>query len=209
MSVLGGRDVRKEACAVKHLKRNLQQFRCARLADIWTHSLTASLSSTVLTICVADIWRTRAWYCTLQCHSLVQLFIHVRSLSTCKRKHGARHQTEAKMITTLDFRTPPGCHATSIFYFNKFLDNDQSGPFFLGKLPYYCDFGTYHQFSLIRVLDDTIFDDFSSVKLFMNAIENLKAISEYLSSRPELIGVGEEPKLLIGGKAVSTGIKPD
>ena len=96
-----------------------------------------------------------------------------------------------------------------LFYFNKFLDNDQSGPFFLGKLPYYCDFGTYHQFSLIRVLDDTIFDDFSSVKLFMNAIENLKAISEYLSSRPELIGVGEEPKLLIGGKAVSTGIKPD
>ena len=44
---------------------------------------------------------------------------------------------------------------------------------------------------------------------FSDSIENLKAISEYLSSRPELIGVGEEPKLLIGGKAVSTGIKPD
>ena len=81
--------------------------------------------------------------------------------------------------------------------------------FFLGKTPYYCDFGTYHQFSLIRVLDDTIFDDFSSVKVFMNAVENLKAISEYLSSRPELIGVGKEPKLLIGGKAVSTGIMLD
>ena len=96
-----------------------------------------------------------------------------------------------------------------LFYFNKFLENDQSGPFFLGKLPYYCDFGTYHQFSLIRVLDNTVFDDFSSVKLFMTAVENLKAISEYLSSRPELIGVGKEPKLIIGGKAVSTGIMPD
>ena len=96
-----------------------------------------------------------------------------------------------------------------LFYFNKFLENNQSGSFFLGKSPYYCDFGTYHQFSLIRVLDNTVFDDFSSVKLFMDAVENLKAISEYLSSRPELIGVGKEPKLLIGGKAVSTGIIPD
>ena len=89
------------------------------------------------------------------------------------------------------------------------MENDQSGPFFLGKSPYYCDFGAYHQFSLIRVLDDKIFDDFSSVKVFMYAVENLKAISEYLSSRPELIGIGDEPKLLIDGKAVSTGIKPD
>ena len=43
----------------------------------------------------------------------------------------------------------------------------------------------------------------------MNAVEDLKAISEYLSSRPELLGVGKEPKLLIGGKEVSTGINPD
>ena len=96
-----------------------------------------------------------------------------------------------------------------LFYFNKFLENDKSGPFFFGTSPFYCDFGTYHQFSLIRVLDDTIFDDFSSVKLFMNAVENLKAISEYLSNRPKLIGISEQPKLVIDGKAVSTGIKAD
>ncbi len=96
-----------------------------------------------------------------------------------------------------------------LFYFNKFLENNQSGPFFFGKSPFYCDFGTYHQFSLIRVLDNTIFDDFSSVKMFMNSLENLKGVSEYLSSRPELIGVGKEPKLVIDGKAVSTGMKPD
>ena len=43
----------------------------------------------------------------------------------------------------------------------------------------------------------------------MNALENLKGVSEYLSSRPELIGVGKEPKLVIDGKTVSTGMKPD
>ena len=43
----------------------------------------------------------------------------------------------------------------------------------------------------------------------MNAVENLNAISEYLSSRPKLIGIGEEPKLLINGNEVSTGIMPD
>ena len=70
-----------------------------------------------------------------------------------------------------------------LFYFNKFLENDQSGPFFLGKSPFYCDFGTYHQFSLIRVLATQFL--ISSVKLFMNAV-NLNAISEYLSNRPKL-----------------------
>ena len=94
-----------------------------------------------------------------------------------------------------------------LIYFNKFLEKDQSGPFFFGKSLFYCDFGTYHQFSLIRVLDNTIFDDLSSVKLFMDAVEGLKGVSEYLSSRPELVGVSKEPKLVINGKAVSTGTK--
>jgi len=40
-------------------------------------------------------------------------------------------------------------------------------------------------------------------------VENLKAISEYLSNRPKLIGISEQPKLVIDGKAVSTGIKAD
>ena len=96
-----------------------------------------------------------------------------------------------------------------LFYFNKFLENDRSGPFFFGKSPFYCDFGTYHQFSLIRVLDNTIFDDFSAVKTLMEAVENLQGVSDYLSSRPELIGVGEEPKLVINGIPVSTGMKAD
>ena len=96
-----------------------------------------------------------------------------------------------------------------LLYFNKFLKNDETGPFFFGQSPFYCDFGTYHQFSLIRVLENTIFDDFSAVKMFMNAVENLVGVSDYLSSRPELIDIGEEPKLIIDGKAVPTGMKSD
>ncbi len=96
-----------------------------------------------------------------------------------------------------------------IFYFNKYLERDNSGPFFLGKRPTYCDFGTYHQLSMIRVLEPTIFDDWPTIKGFLSAIENLKGVSEYLDGRPELVGIKEEPKLIIKGKAVPTGMIPD
>jgi len=61
----------------------------------------------------------------------------------------------------------------------------------------------------MRALDNTIFDDLSSVRKFMSALENLAGVSNYLYSRPELIGIGEEPKLVIDGKAESTGMKSD
>ena len=96
-----------------------------------------------------------------------------------------------------------------IFYFNKYLERNNSGPFFLGKYPAYCDFGTYHQLSMIRVLEPTIFDDWPTIKGFLSAIENLKGVSEYLDGRPELVGIKEEPKLIIKGKAVPTGMMPD
>jgi glutathione S-transferase len=96
-----------------------------------------------------------------------------------------------------------------IFYFNKYLERDKSGPFFLGKIPAYCDFGTYHQLSMIRVLEPTIFADWPAIKGFLSAIENLKGVSEYLDGRPELVGIKEEPKLIIKGKAVPTGMMPD
>ena len=96
-----------------------------------------------------------------------------------------------------------------MFYFNKYLERDKSGPFFLGKNPAYCDFGTYHQLSMIRVLEPTIFDDWPAINGFLSAIENLKGVSEYLDGRPELVGINEEPKLIIKGKAVPTGMMPD
>ena len=96
-----------------------------------------------------------------------------------------------------------------IFYFNKYLESDKRGPFFLGENPSYCDFGVYHQLSMIRVLEPTIFDGWPKIVSFFNAIENLSGVSEYLNSRPELVGIKEEPKLIIKGKAVPTGMMPD
>jgi glutathione S-transferase len=96
-----------------------------------------------------------------------------------------------------------------IFYFNKYLERDKDGPYFLGENPSYCDFGVYHQLSMIRVLEPTIFDDWPSIVSFFNALENLSGVSEYLDSRPELTGIKEDPKLIIKGKAVPTGMMPD
>ena len=101
-----------------------------------------------------------------------------------------------------------GSFKPKLSYFNRIIETS-GGPFFYGSEPFYCDFGTYHQFSLISVLDSTIFDDFSAVKRLMEAVENLEGVSNYLSSRPELIGVGVEPKLVINGIPVSTGMKSD
>ena len=62
---------------------------------------------------------------------------------------------------------------------------------------------------MIRVLEPTIFDDWPKIVSFFNAIENLSGVSEYLNSRPELVGIKEEPQLIIKGKAVPTGMMPD
>ena len=96
-----------------------------------------------------------------------------------------------------------------IFYFNKYLERGRGGPFFLGEKPSYCDFGVYHQLSMIQVLEPTIFDDWSNLVNFFGAIENLSGVSEYLNNRAELVGIKEEPKLIIKGKAVPTGMNSD
>ena len=62
---------------------------------------------------------------------------------------------------------------------------------------------------MIRVLEPTTFDDWPSIVNFFSAIENLNGVSEYLNSRPKLVGIKEEPKLIIKGKAVPTGMMPD
>ena len=62
---------------------------------------------------------------------------------------------------------------------------------------------------MIRVLEPTIFDDWPAINGLLSAIENLKGVSEYLNSRPELVGIKEEPKLISKGKGVPTGMMPD
>ena len=91
--------------------------------------------------------------------------------------------------------------------FARQLELSSDGPFFFGPKPYYCDFSAYHHFSLAAILQQDILDTFSSVMDFMNAVENLSGVKEYLAARPEIIDVGTSPKLILGGVAQPTGAK--
>ena len=83
------------------------------------------------------------------------------------------------------------------------------GPFFFGKDPLYCDFGVFHHVDLAHFLKENILADFPAMQEFITAMRALDGVGTYLSRRPELIGVGVEPKLVINGTAVPTGMSPD
>ena len=83
------------------------------------------------------------------------------------------------------------------------------GAFFFGREPVYCDFGVFHHIDLAHFLDGQILEGFPAMQEFMGEMSALPGVSGYLAARPELIGVGVGPKLVIDGTAVSTGMSPD
>ena len=91
--------------------------------------------------------------------------------------------------------------------FAKILENYNDGPFFFGKIPYYCDFSAYHHFSLARKLDAKILNHHPLILHFMNSIEKLPGVKEYLLERPKIIGIGSDPKLVINNKEYLTYYK--
>ena len=58
-------------------------------------------------------------------------------------------------------------------------------------------------------LDEGLLDPFPNLGAFMTAVAGLSGVSEYLSSRPDLIGVGTQPQLVIDGVARPTGVVND
>ena len=62
--------------------------------------------------------------------------------------------------------------------FEDMFDDTSGGSFFLGKKPYYCDFGVYHHLSLLRLLEPKIFDNYPKLNKLMNAIESIESISK-------------------------------
>jgi len=90
--------------------------------------------------------------------------------------------------------------------FERILGSQPMTPFFFGKDPFYCDFGVFHQVNLALNLDDNLLDPYPFLSEFLSNFERLDGVKEYLDSRPELIGVGSEPQLVIDGVAKSTGI---
>ena len=58
-------------------------------------------------------------------------------------------------------------------------------------------------------MDEAILEDYPRLRDFMAAMHGLSGRATYLAERPELIGVGVEPKLVIDGGPVPTGIMAD
>tara|TARA_B100001250_G_scaffold414570_1_gene453982 strand:- start:4573 stop:5274 length:702 start_codon:yes stop_codon:yes gene_type:complete len=111
---------------------------------------------------------------------------------------------------------------THIKYKKKFLDSFPKklknfsrqlaltkGSFFFGQEPYYCDFSVYHHFSLAKLIDEKIFDQYHNILNFMSSFESLPGVKNYLKERPKLIDIGKSPKLIKNGIPVPTGTDPN
>jgi glutathione S-transferase len=82
-------------------------------------------------------------------------------------------------------------------------------PFLTGDAPTYCDFGLFHHLDLAHLLDARLLAKLPRLSAFMEAMRSVKGMQDYLQGRPELIEVGVKPQLVIGGKAVATGMMAD
>ena len=84
-------------------------------------------------------------------------------------------------------------------------DNDNK--FYVDDEPRACDFAVYHHLDLSKLLDLEFIKKFPRLEKFIEDIESIETVKSYLNSRPELIDVGVEPKLVIDGTSHPTGVK--
>ena len=83
-------------------------------------------------------------------------------------------------------------------------DNDKK--FYVDDKPHACDFAVYHHLDLSKLLDPKLINKFQRLEKFIEDIESIETVKSYLNSRPKLIDVGVEPKLVINGVAHPTGV---
>ena len=79
--------------------------------------------------------------------------------------------------------------------------------FYVDNKPRACDFAAYHHLDLSKLLDLKLINKFPRLEKFIEDIESIETVKSYLNSRPELIDVSVEPKLVIDGVAHPTGVK--
>ena len=84
-------------------------------------------------------------------------------------------------------------------------ENDKK--FYVDDKPHACDFAVYHHLDLSKLLDTELLKKFPKLEKFIEDIESIETVKSYLTSRPELIDVSIEPKLVIDGVAYPTGVK--
>ena len=84
-------------------------------------------------------------------------------------------------------------------------DNDKK--FYVNDKLHACDFAVYHHLDLSKLLDPKLINKFPRLQKFIEDIESIETVKSYLNSRPKLIDVSIEPKLVIDGVAHPTGVK--
>ena len=87
-------------------------------------------------------------------------------------------------------------------YLNKY-----EGKYFIDDTPRAAEFALFHHLDLSKKLDTGTLSNFPRLSQFIEDVESIKAIAEYLQTRPELVDVGAEPKLIINGVAHPTGLQ--
>ena len=87
----------------------------------------------------------------------------------------------------------------------RYLDKHE-GRYFIDNTPRAAEFACFHHLDLSRELDPEILKKFPRLIKFVKDIEDIDAVSTYLKNRPELVGVGTEPKLVINGTEHPTGV---
>ena len=84
-------------------------------------------------------------------------------------------------------------------------DNDKT--FFIYDEPRACDFAAFHHLDLSKLLDPSIIKKFPRLEKFLDDMMTIPSVKSYLESRPKLVDVSVEPKLVIDGVAHPTGVK--
>ena len=87
-------------------------------------------------------------------------------------------------------------------YLNKY-----DRKYFIDDTPRAAEFALFHHLDLSKKLDPDILSNFPRLLQLIADIERIEAISEYIKTRPELVDVGVEPKLMIDGVAHPTGLQ--
>jgi len=87
----------------------------------------------------------------------------------------------------------------------RYLDKHE-GRYFIDDTPRAAEFACFHHLDLSRELDPEILKKFPRLIKFVKDIEDIDTLSKYLKNRPELVGVGTEPKLVINGTEHPTGV---
>ena len=83
--------------------------------------------------------------------------------------------------------------------------NASTKTFFIDDNPRACDFAAFHHFDLSKKLDEEIINKFPRLVQFIDDIMSIDQIKSYLDSRPDLIDVSIEPKLILDGVPHPTG----